>query len=150
MAPRRATSRFFALRNGAGGQTQCAACGQHANKRTTVCFQSDPHVADRMLLSHRTSRSQAVNALKLWLTARAHQHPAICFFSPLSPSLYAINASALTVGHMLMSFSLATESHHTGSSTLSKALFTINEATKIEIFFYIIHPMERLSLCHSA
>lgn len=70
MDPPCATCRF-ATRNGASQQTQCAACGRHANRQTTVCFQSDPHVADRMLLSHRTSRSEAVNALKLQLTAGA-------------------------------------------------------------------------------
>lgn len=36
-----------------------------ASKQATVCFQSDPHVADRMLQTHRTSRSKAVDVLKL-------------------------------------------------------------------------------------
>lgn len=43
---------------------QCTVCGR-THKQPTVCFQSDPHVSDRMLLSHRTSRSMAINVLKL-------------------------------------------------------------------------------------
>lgn len=123
MDPPCATCRF-ATRNGASQQTQCAACGRHANRQTTVCFQSDPHVADRMLLSHRTSRSEAVNALKLQLTAGAPPTSCVAFFLFFFKAA-TINVSALPVGPMLMSVSLATQGHHTEHSTLSEALFAL-------------------------
>lgn len=100
-----------------------------------------------MLLSHRTSRSEAVNALKLRLTAAGP--PTSCDFFFFFFKAATINVSAITAGQMLMSVSLATEGHHTEHCTLSEALFalcpcflskdSIDEATSICFFVFFLN-----------